>query len=97
MEVFTIDPRGTSRSSFLAVFSFEEEAQTCMSLLQEGEKEKKGWSIRQTTPGELVSVLLALCADSTPIRTSPKKVVSTLRAFRRCVPGLAEWWRSPTT
>ena len=68
----------------MAVFSFEEEAQTCMSLLQEGEKEKKGWSIRQTTPGELVSVLLALCADV--IRGAPDPLPPVLSFSREMLP-----------
>jgi hypothetical protein len=58
MEVLTIDRDGYIGGSFLAVFSFEEEAQTFLGLLEDEEKEK-GWSIRQTTPGELISVLQA--------------------------------------
>src|SRR5919112_4262429 len=56
LEVLTIEPDGDG-GSFLALFSFEEEAQTFLGLLEDEEKKKKGWSIRQTSPGELISVL----------------------------------------
>jgi len=69
MEVLTIDPDDDA-GSFLAVFSFEEEAQTFLGLLEDDEK-KKGWSIRQTSPGELVSVLLAPCAHAKGVALDP--------------------------
>lgn len=47
---------------FLAVFSFEEEAEAFLWLLGDDEK-KKGWQSEQTTAGELVSVLSGPCAD----------------------------------
>ncbi len=47
---------------FVGVFSFEEEAEAFLWLLGDEEK-KKGWHSEQTTPGELVSVLLEACAD----------------------------------
>ena len=68
MEVLTIDP--DDAGSFLAVFSFEEEAQTFLGLLEDEEK-NKGWSIRQTSPGELVSVLLAPCAHAKGVALDP--------------------------
>jgi hypothetical protein len=71
MEVLTVDPEGDGVGSFLAVFSFEEEAQTFLGLLEDDEKEKMGWSIRQTAPGELVSVLLALCPDARGVALDP--------------------------
>jgi len=40
------------------VFSFEEEAEAFLQLLGDDEKER-GWRIRETTAGELISVLLA--------------------------------------
>ena len=46
---------------FLAVFSFEEEAEAFLCLLGDDEK-KKGWQSEQTTAGGLVSVLLGSCA-----------------------------------
>jgi hypothetical protein len=70
MEVLTIDSDDDDGGSFLAVFSFEEEAQTFLSLLEDDEK-KKGWSIRQTSPGELVSVLLAPCAHAKGVALDP--------------------------
>jgi hypothetical protein len=69
MDVLTIDPDDDG-GSFLAVFSFEEEAQTFLGLLEDDEK-KKGWSIRQTTPGELVSVLLAPCVHAKGVALDP--------------------------
>jgi hypothetical protein len=68
MEVLTIDPDDDG-GSFLAVFSFEEEAQTFLGLLEDDEK--KGWSIKQTAPGELVSVLLAPCAHVKGVALDP--------------------------
>jgi hypothetical protein len=71
MEVLTIDP-DEDAGSFLAVFSFEEEAQTFLGLLEDDDKKKnKGWSIRQTSPGELVSVLLAPCAHAKGVALDP--------------------------
>jgi hypothetical protein len=69
MEVLTIDPEDDG-GSFLAVFSFEEEAQMFLGHLEDDEK-KKGWSIRQTAPGELVSVLLAPCAHAKGVALDP--------------------------
>jgi hypothetical protein len=69
MDVLTIDPDDDG-GSFLALFSFEEEAQTFLGLLEDDEK-KKGWSIRQTSPGELVSVLLAPCAHAKGVALDP--------------------------
>jgi hypothetical protein len=47
--------------SFLAVFSFEEEAEAFLRLL--GDKEKQGWECEPTTKEGLVSVLLGPCED----------------------------------
>ena len=69
MEVLTVDPDGDGAGSFLAVFSFEEEARTFLGISEDDEK--KGWSIRQTTPGELVSVLLAPCAEAREVALDP--------------------------
>jgi hypothetical protein len=71
MEVLTVGPDGEG-VSFLPVFSFEEEAQTFLCFLEGDEKTKgMGWSIRQTTPGELVSVLMAPCADVLEVALDP--------------------------
>jgi hypothetical protein len=56
MEVFTIDLDDYIGGSFLAVFTFEEEVQAFLGLLED---ERKEWSVRQTTPGELISILQA--------------------------------------
>jgi hypothetical protein len=68
-EVLTIDPDNDG-GSFLVVFSFEEEAQTYLALLDDEER-KKGWSMRQTAPGELISVLLAPCAPVKGVALDP--------------------------
>jgi hypothetical protein len=68
MNPLTLDPNGDG--GFLPVFSFEEEAQAFLKLLGEEEKEL-GWRIRETTPGELISVLLALCAQVKRIALDP--------------------------
>ena len=67
MELLTIDP--DVEGSFLAVFSFEEEAQAFLHLSVDGEK--KEWQSRQTEAGELVSVLLGPCADVKQVAFDP--------------------------
>ena len=69
MEVLTIDPDGDDGGS-LPVFSFQEEAQTYLSL-SENDQEGNRWRIRETTAGELVSVLLAPCADVRQVALDP--------------------------
>ncbi len=71
MEVLTVDPDDDGVGSLLAVFSFEEEARTFLGLMEEGEEKKMGWSIRQTAPGELVSVLLVPCAHVRGVALDP--------------------------
>jgi hypothetical protein len=68
MDVLTIHQ--DDDRELLAVFSFEEEAETFLCLLGDGEK-KKGWSSRETTPGELVSVLLGPCANAQGVALDP--------------------------
>ena len=68
MNPLTLDPNGDG--GFLPVFSFEEEAQAFLELLGEEEKEL-GWRIRETSPGELISVLLALCAQVKRVALDP--------------------------
>ena len=67
MELLTIDP--DVEESFLAVFSFEEEAEAFLHLSVDGEK--KEWQSRQTKAGELVSVLLGPCADVKQVAFDP--------------------------
>ena len=67
MELLTIDP--DVDESFLAVFSFEEEADAFLHLSVDGEK--KEWQSRQTEAGELVSVLLGPCTDVKQVAFDP--------------------------
>jgi len=69
MDVLTIDPDGDDGGS-LPVFSFKEEAQTYLSL-SENDQEGRRWRIRETTAGELVSVLRAPCADVGQVMLDP--------------------------
>ena len=68
IEPLTIDP--DRDGGFLPVFSFEEEADAFLELLGEEEKER-GWRSRETTAGELISVLLAPCAQVKQVALDP--------------------------
>jgi len=52
----------------LPVFSFEEEAEMFLRL---GLLEKEGWRVRETTCGELTSVLYGMCRDVTHVSLDP--------------------------
>jgi hypothetical protein len=67
MNPLTVDPDGDG--GFLAVFSFKEEAETFLRLL--GDDEKTGWWSRETTAGELISLLLAPCAEVRGVALDP--------------------------
>ena len=69
LDVLTADP--DEDGGFLPVFSFEEEAQTFLALLEDDEKKKTKWSIRQTSPGELISVLLGPCGHARWVALDP--------------------------
>jgi hypothetical protein len=69
MDVLTVDPDGDDGGS-LPVFSFEEEAQTFLGL-SENDQEGRRWRIRETTTGELVSVLRAPWADVGQVMLDP--------------------------
>ena len=69
MEVLTIDP--DVEGSFLAVFSFEEEAEAFLGLLVDGEENRKVWRSEQKKAGELVSVLLGPCAGVERVALDP--------------------------
>ena len=55
---------------FLALFSYEEEAEAFVCLLGDDEKQK-GWRSEQTTAAELVSVLLGPCAHVKGVALDP--------------------------
>ena len=73
MEVLTTDPDGElGGGSSLPVFSFKEEAQTFLGLSKnDQEEEGRSWRIRETTAGELVSLLLAPCAHVRQVSLDP--------------------------
>lgn len=74
-EVFTLDPN--SDGGFLPVFSFREEAEAFLHLVvvaDEGRKAREDWRIRETAPGELVSVLLGPCASVRRVTLDPPPV-----------------------
>lgn len=56
---------------FLAVFGFEEEAETFLGLLVDGDDEKKEWQSEQAEAGELVSVLVGPCAEVEGVALDP--------------------------
>ena len=63
MEVLTIDAGG---ETVLPVFSFQEEGEFFLSLEAEAD-----WWPRETTTGELVSLLLGLCARVDKVALDP--------------------------
>jgi hypothetical protein len=67
MDVFTIDP--DSDGGFLAVFSFKEEIEAFLTLLEDGQK--SDWQSRQTSTGELVSILLGPCVGVRRVALDP--------------------------
>ena len=68
LDVLTIDTEG--EGEFLPVFSFEEEAETFLRLSADTGK-KAGWWIRKAAAGELVSLLLAPCAQVKRVALDP--------------------------
>ena len=79
MDVLTTDPY--SDGGFVPVFSFEEEAETFLCLL--AEEEKMGWWTRETTAGELVSVLLGPCVDARGVALDPLPLGRAMLSFMR--------------
>ena len=67
MDVFTTHLCGDRKA--LAVFSFEEEAQMFLDLRLAASND--GWRVRQTSVGELVSVLYGPCSDSKKVVLDP--------------------------
>ena len=68
MDALTLSPDPDGR--FLAIFSYEEEAEAFLCLLGDDEK-KKGWQREQTTAEGLVSVLLGPCANVKGVALDP--------------------------
>jgi hypothetical protein len=64
MEVLTID---TGSETALPVFSFQEEGELFLRL----EATEANWCLRETTTGELVSLLLCLCARADKVALDP--------------------------
>jgi hypothetical protein len=64
LEVFTTGREG----EVLPIFSFEEEAEMFLRL---GLPENKGWRVRESTCGELTSVLHAPCRDIGHVALDP--------------------------
>jgi len=64
MEVLTIDAGG---ETVLPVFSLQEEGEFFLRL----EVTEAGWWLRETTTGELVSLLLGLCARVDKVALDP--------------------------
>jgi hypothetical protein len=65
LEVLTVDLEGTGEA--LAVFSFEEEAEMFLWL----QRTEDGQEVRETTPGQLVSILYGPCADVGRVMLDP--------------------------
>jgi hypothetical protein len=65
LELLTLDLDGTGKA--LPVFSFEEEAEMFLWL----QRAEGGWEVRETTPGQLVSILYGPCADVGKVMLDP--------------------------
>ena len=67
-DALTIDP--DLDGGFLAVFSYEEEAEAFLCLSGDDEQ-KKGWHSKQTTAEGLVAILLGPCANVKGVALDP--------------------------
>jgi hypothetical protein len=67
MDVFTTHLCGDPKA--LVVFSFQEEAEMFLELRLTASKD--GWRVRQTSVGELVSVLYGPCSDTKKVALDP--------------------------
>jgi hypothetical protein len=74
MHVFTL---GSDDKETLPVFSFEEEAETFLQLGEMG----TGWRSRETTAGELISLLHGPCAGVKRVALDPLPVVDGEMVF----------------
>ncbi len=64
-DLLTVDLDGAGEA--LPVFSFEEEAEMFLWL----QTTEDGWEVRETTPGQLVSILYGPCADVGRVMLDP--------------------------
>jgi hypothetical protein len=84
IDVLTV--RVDSGGEALAVFSFEEEAKMFLDLRLAASEE--GWCVRQTSMGEIVSVLYGPCSDAKEVVLDPvpevgrKELVGLLNMHR---------------
>jgi hypothetical protein len=65
LDLLTVDLDGTAEA--LPIFSFEEEAEMFLWL----QRTEEGWEVRETTPGQLVSILYGPCADVGRVMLDP--------------------------
>jgi hypothetical protein len=65
LELLTVGLDGTGEA--LPIFSFEEEAEMFLWL----QTTEEGWEVRETTPGQLVSILYGPCADVGRVMLDP--------------------------
>jgi len=70
INALTLDPDGDG--GVLAVFSFKEEAEDFLNLMEDDQK--SDWRSRQTTAGELVSILLGPCTGVRAVALDPVAV-----------------------
>ncbi len=84
MDVLTVRLDGGGEA--LAIFSFEEEAKMFLDLRLAASEE--GWCVRQTSVGEVVSVLCGPCSDAKKVVLDPvpevgrKELVGLLNMHR---------------
>ncbi len=67
MDIFTTNLSDDSKA--LVVFSFEEEAEMFLDLQLAASED--GWRVRQTSAGELVSILYGPCSDTKKVVLDP--------------------------
>ena len=65
LDLLRVDLDGTGEA--LPVFSFKEEAEMFLWL----QRTEEGWEVRETTPGQLVSILYGPCADTGRVMLDP--------------------------
>src|SRR5215203_5733761 len=88
MDVLTFAPEDGTR--FLALFSFKEEAELFLGLLEEDDQKKHCWRSRETSAGELLSILYGPCKgvggvalDPLPLSSCSRSMLHFLSANRK--------------